>query len=74
MNVVSFFKDRLGVSQKKTIDVKLEINEDKELRTCHFNFLMTPSLYNKLSETSKRIGKSKSSIVNSAISEFLKQI
>lgn len=47
---------------------------DTEVRSRQFNFKVTPSLYNKLTETSKRLGKTKSSIAISAISEYLEHI
>ena len=71
MNIVSFIKNKLGVSKKKTVSVT---SDNRKLRTRQFNFLITPSLYDRLNEASQKIGKSKSDIANSAISEFLEHV
>lgn len=49
-------------------------NSDVEMRSRQFNFKVTPSIYNRLIEASKRLGRSKSSIMISAITEYLDRI
>ena len=69
-SLVSFVLNIVGVAKDK-----VELNDsNNELRTRQFNFKITPTLYNKISIASKKIGKSKSEIANAAISEFLERI
>lgn len=74
MNLVNLIKKAVGVSKKKTRSVNSPKSNEKELRTKQFNFLLTPTLYNKLIKASEKLGKSKSAIVNCAIAEFLEKI
>lgn len=74
MNIVSLIKKAVGVSKKKTRSVNSPKTYDKELRTKQFNFLLTPTLYNKLNKASEKTGNSKSAIVTYAISEYLEKI
>lgn len=72
-NLVSLIKKRVGISEEKTDSFSFQYTNN-ELKTRQFNFKITPTLYEKLSKTSEKIGRSKSEIVNCAIYEFLEKI
>lgn len=74
MNMLELLKNKVFSLKENPRKGKPRSYSDTEMRSCQFNFKVTPSLYNKLTDASKRLGKTKSSIAISAISEYLEHI
>lgn len=46
----------------------------KEIKSCSFTFLLTPSLSKRLTEVSQRTGLKKSEIITSAVMKYMDQL
>lgn len=83
MNMIEILKSRLFKGKELEIINPKKSNprkgkprsySDNEVRSCQFNFKVTPSLYNRLTEASVKLNRTKSDIAVKAISEYLDNI
>lgn len=66
MDIIKLFrKKRTAVPNNTT---------SKEIKSCSFTFLLTPSLSKQLTEVSQRTGLKKSEIITSAIIKYMDQL